>query len=123
MRRFSGPMAVTCAIIITGGICYGATFSRFGPLAAMPTLAAVAIILVACLPPLAFSKLLSIGPACQLVIIGWRFGILLPALLLLRYWDGDERKCFLVALMACYFVALPLESWLLIRDLRQSSES
>lgn len=59
----------------------------------------------------------------HLMALAWRFPIALSSLLLIPVWDGLERKCFLWALLTCYFVTLPLESWLQIRRCGESNAS
>jgi hypothetical protein len=70
----------------------------------------MAITLVGFMPPNSISRLISNGVARQLFYVVWHFALLLPAVILLTVWEGSERKCFVHALLACYFVALPLES-------------
>ncbi len=108
------------AISTAGGLTLLATFSRVGWLGLNPTLIAIGVTLLGCLPPLSFSSLFSNGAANQLAVVAWRLGVLIPSLALAQSWEGAERNCFLGVLLACYFVALPLESWLLIREIKRS---
>lgn len=123
VRSWTNSLLLMSAVGLAGGVSYLATFSRVGPLSPVPATSAVAVTLLGCLPALWLSRLLFNGVARQLAVVMLRLGILLPSLALLRFWEGDERNCFLTALLACYFVALPLESWLLIQDLRRSEKS
>ena len=100
-----------------------ATFYREGEVAWQPILQASFIVLLGCVPPLWFSALIKQGPAQVLLVVGWRFGSLLPAILIFRKLEGLERNCFMYAMMACYFVGLSLESWHFIREAQKSQES
>ncbi|MCA9126385.1 MAG: hypothetical protein KDB22_04840 [Planctomycetales bacterium] len=112
-------LLISSAIFLAG---YVATFNHGSAVNSPPALAAMLATLVGCLPPLAFRSRLSNGAVRQLAVVAWRMGALIPAVGLVRFWDGDERNCFLTTLLACYFVALPLESWLLIRDGKRSTK-
>jgi hypothetical protein len=116
-------LAVTSAALVTSL----ATISHGTPPSSKSTVAATVIVLLASVPPLWFAHLKPTSPlrlngaARQLAVIGWRLGILLPSLALAFRFHEAERKCYLIALLACYFVALPLESWLLIQDVKRST--
>lgn len=73
-------------------------------------------------PPLVIQKLFSHGAARQLVVVLWRFPVLLLAAWTIRYVDVEERNCFITALLACYFISLTLESWLLVRGVRDNAQ-
>ncbi len=102
---------------------YRATISHGASCSPKPAVIAAMIVLFGALPPLYFGRLLSNGATKQFSIIAWRIAIMLPALVLAMRYVDVERKCYLISLMACYFVALPLESWLLIRDVRRNQAS
>lgn len=108
------------AIAISGAIAHLATFGHVQGLANSPAFAAIVLTWYGCLPPLWFSSWIRNDSARPLVVVLWRFSILIPALWMAKSWEGLERNCFLHALLACYLVALPLESWLLIRDVQRS---
>lgn len=81
--------------------------------------AAAMVVLFACIPPLWFNCVMNAGPIMQLYVTSWRFGILLFGVAL-GYWISQPtRNYFYGSLMACYFGALPLESWLVARLVRQ----
>lgn len=100
-----------------------ATFYREGDVAWQQILQAGSIALLGCVPPLWFPALIKQGPAQILLVAGWRFGSLLPAIVIFRKLNGLERNCFMYAMMACYFVGLSLESWHFIREAQKSQES
>ncbi len=106
-------------VSVTACLSYLATISHGLAATANPPMIAALVTLMGTLPPLFFGRLLSNSAANQLAIVAWRIGIMLPAVAIAWRFDGDERKCYLIALLACYFVSLPLESWLLIRDVRR----
>lgn len=110
---------LSALITATGLLCNVATFSHGSSLPSRVVVLASLLTLGACVPPLSFPKLLSYGPATHIAITMWRLGILLPAILILNGLDGTERKYFLVALLACYLVALPVESWLLVHQVNR----
>ena len=113
---------ITLLVCLAGGLSYLATISHGTSHAAAPAAMATAATLFGILPPLCFGRLLPNGAANQLAVVAWRLAIMLPALAIAWRFDGAQRNCFLMTLMACYFVGLPLESWLLIRDVRQPRE-
>ncbi len=113
--------ALIISVLVTAAawISYLATISHgFSP-HPKPAVVAALVTLMGTLPPLFFGRLLSNGAANQLAVVAWRIGIMLPAIAIAARYAGEERKCYLIALLACYFVSLPLESWLLIRDVRR----
>ncbi len=99
-----------------------ATFSRYQQWFPQLCLTAAVIALFGCLPPLWFSRWFQQGAAAQLAVVAWRFASLMPALVVLRRLEGPERNCFMYTMLACYFVALSLESWLLIRDAQRQQQ-
>lgn len=123
LSRVPKSILLVTAISAAAGLAYVATLSRVGSVGATPAWVALAVTLMGCLPPLGFSSLFTNGAACQLAVVAWRLAALLPSLALLGYWEGAERNCFLICLLACYFVALPLESWLLIREIWETTDS
>ena len=111
------------AITLAGVLSYLATISHGYVSTALPAFLAVAATMMGSLPPLLFGRLLANGAGSQLAVVAWRLAVMLPALAIAPRLPGDERNCYLISLLACYFVALPLESWLLIRDVRRKQES
>ncbi len=106
-------------ISLTGLLCNIATFSHGSSFPSRVVVLATMFTLGGCIPPLSFPTLLSHSPASHIAVTLWRLGLLLPAVITLGNLDGAERKYFLVALLACYLVALPVESWLLIHQVNR----
>ncbi|MEZ6078346.1 MAG: hypothetical protein R3C56_22535 [Pirellulaceae bacterium] len=102
-------MVITLLIVAAAWISYRATISHDANSNPKPAVVAALVTLFATLPPLYFQRLLS-NAANQLAVVAWRMAIMLPALAIAARYSGDERKCYLIALLACYFVSLPLES-------------
>lgn len=119
MNLYTRTVIVGLAICFAGLLAALATLCRAEPGSLTPAALATLVALAGFLPPLWFSLLISNGSACQLAVVAWRFGVLLPALMGIHGWEGEERKFFLQAFLACYFIGLPLESWLLIREARK----
>ncbi|MEO8268249.1 MAG: hypothetical protein ABI557_00935 [Aureliella sp.] len=117
---FKNSLIIALLIAAAASISYRATISHGVDSNAKPAVVAAIVTLFATLPPLYFTRLLSNGAANQLAIVAWRIAIMLPAVAIAARYTADERKCYLIALLACYFVSLPLESWLLIRDVRRN---
>ncbi len=113
-------LILACTIVVTGWLTYLATLSHAEPVAASHWLLASGLVLFAYLPALWISRLISNAAVKPLVVFGWRFSVLLPALAFTTRLSGDEINCFVAVLLACYLVALPLESWLLIREANRS---
>ncbi|MEZ6138265.1 MAG: hypothetical protein R3C53_25560 [Pirellulaceae bacterium] len=113
---------ITLAVLLAASFGYVATISHAGQISLRPAAMAVAATLFGALPPLAFGSVLSNAAARQLAVVAWRMAIMLPALFIMNKFDGMERICFIRCLLACYFVALLLESGLLIRDARRTGE-
>ncbi|MCC7333670.1 MAG: hypothetical protein IT422_01150 [Pirellulaceae bacterium] len=120
---FRNSLVITLLIVAAAWISYRATISHDANSNPKPAVVAALVTLFATLPPLYFRRLLSNGAANQLAVVAWRMAIMLPALAIAARYSGDERKCYLIALLACYFVSLPLESWILIRDVRRYQDS
>ncbi len=116
-------LLVALAVSLSAWISYRATISHGSAMSAQPAQVAALVTLLATLPPLFFTRLLRNGATNQFAVIAWRMGMMFPALTIATRYEGQERKCYLIALMACYFVALPLESWLLIRDVRRNQKT
>jgi hypothetical protein len=81
-----------------------------------PIVVAAVASLVTILPSVIWRNLILHKGIRHLVAIGWRLPMSFASLLLLVCWEGLQRKCFLWALVTCYFVSLTLESWLQIRQ-------
>lgn len=116
---FAQILLLASAVLGTGLICNVATFSHGSGFPSRVVILATLLTLGGSLPPLLIPTLLSHAPASQIGVTLWRLGILLPATVAASGLDGVERKYFLVALLACYLVALPVESWLLIHQVRR----
>lgn len=117
---FRNSLLIVAAVAIAATISYLATISHGISSRPQTALIAALVTLLGTLPPLHFGRLLSNSAANQLAVVAWRMGIMLPAVAMALRFENEERKCFLIALLACYFVSLLLESWLLIRDVRRS---
>ncbi len=113
-------LLLTAAVGLATWAARLATISHGYTASQNPFVLAALVTLFGTVPPLLLAGLLRNGAANQLLVVAWRLAIMLPALALATRLEGDERKCYLIALMACYFVSLPLESWLLIRDARRT---
>ena len=114
---------LAAAIAVAGLLVYVATLRRVGDSCAQSATLACGLTLMAYLPPLWFSRWISRSAVRPLAISLWRIGVLLPVLMAATQLRGDQRNCFLYVLLACYFVALPLESWLLIREANRIDSS
>lgn len=112
-------LLLSIAVSVTGLLCNVATFSHGSSFPSRVVVLATLLTLGGCLPPLWLPTLLSHAPASQIGVTLWRLGILLPAILVANGLEGVERKYFVVALLACYLVALPVESWLLIHQVKR----
>ncbi len=127
MKLLSTPCQDSLLIVVIVACCaalsYLATISHGISSRPQPAFIAALVTLMGTLPPLHFGRLLSNGAAKQLAIVAWRMGIMLPAVAIALRYENEERKCFLIALLACYFVSLLLESWLLIRAVRRDKAS
>ena len=119
----NAPIRSTCllafCILVAAGITYVATNDHAGGTGNSPITIAALVTLFGTIPPIWIGPILTNGAARQLFVVAWRLGALLPGVFLADHWEGPERKSYLIALVACYFVALPLESWLLIRDAKR----
>ena len=122
MQLLSNLALLSVAIAAAGVASAIATFNHGYHAAWWPSLVATVGTWLGVAPGLWVAGRVSNGPAKQLAIVVWRLMILLPCLVIGNTWDGDARKCFFITLLACYFVGLPLESWLLIRDVRRQRE-
>lgn len=120
---FKNALVITLLIVAVAWVSYRATIRHGVDPNPKPAAVAALVTLFATLPPLYFTRLLSNGAANQLAVVAWRIAIMLPALAIAGRFAGDERKCYLIALLACYFVSLPLESWILIRDVRRNQDT
>ena len=122
-RPVRNGLILSAAIALTAVLSHLATICQGCDMRPQPTLVAALVTLLATLPPLFFGRLLSNGAANQLAIIAWRIAIMLPAVAIATRYAAAERKTYLIGLLACYFVSLLLESWLLIRDVRRTQAS
>ena len=123
MNSVRESLVIAVATALTAAVATLATFSHAPHVDPWPAIAAATSVLFALLPPLYLRRQLSNGAARQMAVIAWRLPAMLASLLLANQWDGLSRKCFIAALMACYFVTLPLESWLLIRECKPSDST
>jgi hypothetical protein len=118
-RPLRNALIVSLAIMATGTVSLLATISHGWEQVFRPVATATGVTLFGLVPPLLMSKMMQNAAAKQLLVVAWRLGIMLPALVLATRFLEEERKWYLNSLLACYFVALPLESWLLIVDAKR----
>lgn len=104
--------AISCVAIVV----YVATFDHAPRSAAYFCALAAAWTVAAAIAPLWLESLIINGATFQLAVITWRLMTMLGAFVVVQTFPGDAKKCFLTTLMACYFIALPLESLLLARN-------
>jgi hypothetical protein len=104
--------AVGCVAVVV----YVATFGHAPPTAARLCAAAGVWTAVATIAPIWLESLIINGGTFQLAVLSWRSITMLGGLLIAQTFPVQARNCFLTTLMACYFIALPLESWLLARN-------
>jgi len=98
---------------------YLATF-RHAPARARPFYALAAMwTATATVAPIWLESLIFNGATFQLAVVTWRLMTMLGAFVIAGALPSEVRNYFLSTLMACYFVALPLESWLLARRASQ----
>ena len=115
----SASLWIAVSVAATAAFGYLATINHGSHVTPRPAMVAAFIVCLAALPPLVAGGFLSNGAANQLLIVAWRMGIMLPSLTVASRYVAAERKYYLITLLACYFVSLLLESWLLIRDVRR----
>lgn len=96
-----------------------ATYGRTGWEFLGPTLSAAACGMVIYVPGIALRNWAFSKANRFLVALAWRLPASFGVLPCVYSWDGLHRKCFVAALLTCYFVALLLESWLQTRDARR----
>ncbi|GIW97498.1 MAG: hypothetical protein KatS3mg111_0831 [Pirellulaceae bacterium] len=116
-----GAIAATLTLVQTSVIAtyQVATIGHRWPGWWSPAVIAWAVMTISMLPPLGILPRIHAAPAAYLLIPTWRMLVLLGAVLIADWWPGEPRNHFFALLMACYFVVLPLESWLLIRQIRR----
>lgn len=114
------PLQISLILIgaISGAaaVVYVATFGHAPPSAARLCAGAGAWTIAATIAPIWLESLIFNGATFQLAVITWRLMTMLGAVLIAQTFPAEARNCFLTTLMACYFIALPLESWLLARN-------
>ena len=112
-------LLLATAIAVAAVAVYVATFSH-APAEARPLYAlAGAWTAVAAIAPIWLEGLIFNGGTFQLAVVTWRLITMLGAFVIAGIIPSETRNYFLSTLMACYFVALPLESWLLARRASQ----
>lgn len=116
-------LLIALPVLLAAWLSYRATISHGIAAGPKPVWVAALATLFATIPPLYFTRLLANGATNQFAGIAWRIAIMFPALFIATRYVAEERKCYLIALLACYFVALPLESWILIRDVRRNQKT
>ena len=115
MSLLSLSVVLVSFIGATAATVYLATFSH-APTEARPYYALAAIwTATATVAPIWLESLIFNGGTFQLAVVAWRLMTMLGAFAIAGSFPIEIRNYFLSTLMACYFVALPLESWLLAR--------
>jgi len=109
-------LILACVIGCVAGVVYVATFGHAPASAAKFCAMAAAWTATAAIAPIWLESLIFNGGTFQLAVITWRLMTMLGAFIIVPTFPADARNCFLTTLMACYFIALPLESWLLARN-------
>jgi len=109
-------LIMASAIGCVAGVVYVATFGHAPASAAKFCALAAAWTATAAIAPIWLESLIFNGGTFQLAVITWRLLTMLGAFIVVQTFPTDARNCFLTILMACYFIALPLESWLLARN-------
>lgn len=112
--RMSLILAVTLASVSC--FVYVATFGHASESAGRMCAVGGAWTAVATIAPIWLESWIINGATFQLAVITWRLLTMLGAFIIVQTFPPDSRKYFLTTLMACYFIALPLESWLLARN-------
>lgn len=123
IASFAKALFIALPVLLAAWISYHATIRHGIAVGPKPAWVAALVTLFATIPPLFFTRLLANGATNQFAVMAWRMGIMFPALTIATRFVAEERKYYLIALMACYFVALPLESWVLIRDVRRNQKT
>lgn len=118
-RSTSRDLLLLAAAIMAAGAM--AFWLQDSEASGLRVVAAVLWTMAACLPPFWFPFFGLKDASFQLGVTAWRLGTSLLAVAFSRVLLEGERNYYLTALMACYFVALPLESWLLIRNARRKT--
>ena len=119
-----GELLLLAALLgLTVGCVHIATLCRVGSVHWFPGVFAGCLNFIAFVIPSWIATSFRNGSARQLTISAFRIATLLPSIGFASWWAGAERNYFLTALLACYFVALPVESWLLIREVRRDERS
>ena len=111
-------LAISLAAITGGAI---ATNGRSGSGFLAPILCAVACCLLVFVPAIALRNLEFLGANRFLAALLWRFPLSLAVIPLIYSRQGQPRKYFVFGLMTCYFIALPLESWLQMRQAKRKT--
>lgn len=106
-------LVVLCAVVT-----HVATFSHATARTINLTTLAAAYALAGTLPTLWFSRWIAKGAVRQLAVVLWRVTCLLPALITMQMIDQLAKSDFITPLLACYFVALTVESAMLIHEAR-----
>ncbi len=109
-------LILTSAIGCVAGVVYVATFGHGPTSAAKLGALAAAWTAIAAVVPIWLERFIFNGGTFQLAVITWRLMTMLGAFVIVPTFPAEARNYFLTSLMACYFIALPLESWLLARN-------
>ncbi len=115
MSSLSLSLILVATIAAVMVAVYLATFSH-APARARPYYVLAGMWTVAAtIAPIWLESLIINGATFQLAVVAWRLMTMLGGLLVATTLPSEVKNYFLSTLMACYFVALPLESCLLAR--------
>lgn len=109
-------LVLACVISVVAAGVYVATFGHAPHAAAKYCALAAVWTATAAIAPIWLESLIFNGATFQLAVITWRLVTMLGAFVIVQTFPAESRNCFLTTLMACYFISLPLESWLLARN-------
>jgi hypothetical protein len=104
---------LVASITVTATVVYIATFRHSGPSSVKYIFAGALACVAATITPIWLERWVFNGASYQLLIVAWRLGTMLFALAVSSQFSLPERNYIITTLLACYFVTLPLESWLL----------
>lgn len=123
VKLLAKTLIIALPVLLAAWTSYRATISHGVAVGPKPAWVAALVTLFATIPPLYFTRLLANGAISHFAGMAWRIAIMFPAVIIATRYVAEERKSYLIALLACYFVALPLESWILIRDVRRNQKT
>lgn len=122
-KRFDRLLFLRDALVVTVAVIAAAflgviiaTNGRIDRSVMAPAISAAAAGILVYLPGIALRSCCFLKLNRFLAALAWRLPTSLAVLPLVYLWQGLPRKCFVFALMTCYFVGLALESWLQMKQ-------